>query len=236
MPDASPEEWYRNLPKVTRAYLTIAFASTVLTHTEMLDVQLVTLDFGRVFNQLELWRLLTNFCFFGKFSLPFVLSMFFLVRYGRELEAKRFEGRSADMLWFMVLTGLIMVGVAFLLGGMPVLSTSMLSTLVYLWSREYSEQVISIYGMFNVQAFYFPWVLCAIHVVMGGSAVPDLVGIFAGHVYYFLEDVQQVRLKAPLFLSDALDAPAPGQRVAQQNRNAFGGHNWGAGGQRLGAG
>lgn len=79
-------------------------------------------------------------------------------------------------------------------------------------------------------------VLCAIHVVMGGSAVPDLVGIFAGHVYYFLEDVQQVRLKAPLFLSDALDAPAPGQRVAQQNRNAFGGHNWGAGGQRLGAG
>lgn len=85
------------------------------------------------------------------------------------------------------------------------------------------------------QAFYFPWVLCAIRVLMGGSAVPDLIGIFAGHVYYFLEDVQGYRLKAPLFLADALDTPATGvQRAAQQHRNAFGGHNWGAGGQRLG--
>ena len=68
---------------------------------------------------------------------------------------------------------------------------------------------------------------------MGGSPVPDLVGIFAGHVYYFLEDVQGTRLKAPAFLADALDTPAPGQRGAAQNRNAFGGHAWG-GGQRLG--
>ena len=50
-----------------------------------------------------------------------------------------------------------------------------------------------------------PWVLCAIRVLMGGSATPDLVGIFAGHVYYFLVDVQGYAMRAPLFLSDALD-------------------------------
>ena len=111
----------------------------------------------------------------------------------------------------------------------------MLSAIVYLWSREYAEQVLNMFGLFNVQAFYFPWVLCAIRVLMGGSAVPDLIGIFAGHVYYFLEDVQGYRLRAPLFLSDALDTPATGPaRAAQANRNAFGGHNWGGGGQRLG--
>lgn len=215
--------------------MTIAFAATVLTHAELLNPMLLILDFDMLFQKLELWRLLTNFCFFGKFGLPFVFSLFFLVRYGGELERKRFEGRSADMLWFMTLTGLIMVGVAYIMGPMPVLSSSMLAAIVYLWSREYSEQTISIYGLFHVQAFYFPWVLCAIHVIMGGSAIPDLVGIFAGHVYYFLVDTQGYQLNAPYFLTNALDTPAAGLRQQHQNRNAFGGHQWG-GGQRLGGG
>jgi len=240
MPDESPEEWYRNLKPVTRAYMTACFATTIIVQMELLSPMLLYLDFDAVLGRLELWRLLTNFCFFGTFSLPFVFSMFFLIRYGRELESKRFEGRSADMVWFMAISGLIMIGVVWLfgsvLGGVPFLAQSMLSSIVYLWSREYSEQVISIFGLFNVQAFYFPWVLCAIHKLMGGSPVPDLIGIFGGHVYYFLEDVQGYRLRAPTFLADALDAPATGAaRQAQQNRNAFGGHAWGGGGQRLGA-
>ena len=69
----------------------------------------------------------------------------------------------------------------------------------------------------------------AIRVLMGGSPVPDLVGIFAGHVYYFLEDVQHVSLKAPAFLANALDS---GPRRQVPNRNFMGGHAWG-GGQRL---
>ena len=197
---------------------------------------LLYLDFGLIVGQLELWRLLTNFCFFGTFSMPFVFSMFFLVRYGKELETKRFEGRAADCLWFYAFSGLIMLAVAYFLGNQPFLASSMLSSIVYLWSREYAEQTLSMFGLFNVQAFYFPWVLCAIRVLMGGSAVPDLIGIVAGHVYYFLEDVQGYRLRAPLFLSDALDSPVTGgARAAQQQRNAFGGHAWG-GGNRLGAG
>eukprot|EP00322_Chrysochromulina_rotalis_P011742 CAMPEP_0115846056 /NCGR_PEP_ID=MMETSP0287-20121206/9668_1 /TAXON_ID=412157 /ORGANISM="Chrysochromulina rotalis, Strain UIO044" /LENGTH=240 /DNA_ID=CAMNT_0003299843 /DNA_START=47 /DNA_END=769 /DNA_ORIENTATION=+ len=238
MPADSPEEWYRSLKPITRGYLTASLAATIIVQMELLSPMLIHLDFDAVFGRLELWRLLTNFCFFGGFGLPFVFSMFFLVRYGQELEAKRFEGRSADMLWFMAFSSLIMMSVVFLfgssLGGVPFLSQSMLSTIVYLWSREYSEQVISIFGLFNVQAFYFPWVLCAIHKLMGGSPMPDLIGILGGHVYYFLEDVQGVRLKAPAFLADALDAPATGvARQAQQNRNAFGGHAWGGGGRRL---
>ena len=234
MADQGPEEWYRNLPPITRGYLTASFAATLVCQLEFVSPLLLYLDFGLVFGKLELWRLLTNFCFFGKFSMNFVFSMFFLVKYGQEVERKRFEGRTADCLWYYAFAGLVMLGVAFVLGEQPFLATSMLSALVYLWSREFSEQQLSMYGLFNVQGFYLPWVLCAIHVLLGGSAVPDLIGIVAGHVYYFLEDVQGYRLRAPLFLSDALDAPAAGAGRAQQaQRNAFGGHNWGGGGRRL---
>lgn len=294
MAEEGPEQWYRSLPPITRGYLTACFGATVLAQLELVSPLLLYLDFDLVLTKFELWRLLTNFCFFGTFSLPFVFSMFFLVRYGKEVEAKRFEGRAADCLWFYGICGLIMIGVAFVLGGQPFLASSMLSALVYLWSREFAEQTLSMFGLFNVQAFYFPWVrappeeahahthhpptlrphsahtppppvslrqknrlaapwcfrladhpllhaallgqvLCAIRVLMGGSMVPDLIGIFAGHIYYFLEDVQGYRLRAPLLLSDALDTPVTGAAAAAvRQRNAFGGHQWGGGGQRLG--
>mmetsp|Transcript_16095 Transcript_16095/g.39825 ORF Transcript_16095/g.39825 Transcript_16095/m.39825 type:complete len:235 (+) Transcript_16095:34-738(+) len=230
----SPEEWYRSLPIITRGYLTGAFASTILCQLEFIAPQLLILDFGALIGNLEVWRLFTNFLFFGPFSMNFCFAMFFLVRYGRELEAKRFEGRAGDMLWMMMATGLVLVGLAYVMGDSPVLSQQMLSVLVYLWSRENSEQVLSIFGLFNVQAFYFPWVLCAIRVLMGGSPVPDLMGIFAGHVYYFVEDVQGVRLVAPQFLSLMLDTPDPAAQRARARQGVMGGHNWGGGGQRLG--
>merc|ERR1719231_368008 len=108
---------------------------------------------------------------------------------------------------------------------MPFLAQAMLEVIVYLWSRQFATQLISIFGLFTVQAFYFPWVLCAMTVLMGGSPVLNLVGIFAGHVYYFLEDVQGVQLKAPAFLSDYMDA---GGVQARQNqyRTMGGGYNW----------
>merc|ERR1719378_1623655 len=109
----------------------------------------------------------------------------------------------------MGITGLILCTVAYALGEIPFMSQAMLSVLVYLWSREYSEQVLSIFGLFNVQAFYFPWVLVAIRVLMGGSPIQDLCGIFAGHIYYFIEDVQGIPLKAPQLISNMLDTASP---------------------------
>ena len=231
---SSPEDWYRSLPKITRGYMTGALATTILVQLEFVSPMLIFLNFDALIGSLEVWRIVTNFLFFGGFSMNFCFSMFFLVRYGRELEAKRFEGRAGDMLWCMFLTGLVLCGVAYLLGDMPFLSQAMLSVLVYLWSRENAEQVLSIFGLFNVQAFYFPWVLVAIRVLMGGSPVQDLCGIFAGHVYYFLEDVQGVQLKAPQMLSDMLDTATPAQQRQRARQNIGGGHNWGGGGQRLG--
>lgn len=136
----SPEEWYRSLPIITRCYMTGALATTVLIQMDLLPPAMIHLDFEALSSRFEAWRLFSNFLFFGKFGMPFVFSMFFLVRYGRELEAKRFEGRSADFLWCLFLTGMLMVAVSYFLYS-PFLSQSMLSVIVYLWSREYSEQV-----------------------------------------------------------------------------------------------
>ena len=37
--------------------------------------------------------------------------------------------------------------------------------------------------------YQYPWAMLALAVLMGSDPVPDLIGIFAGHLFYFLIDV-----------------------------------------------
>jgi hypothetical protein len=52
----------------------------------------------------QVWRIFTNFFFFGSIGLDFFFHMFFLVRYCRLLEEGCFRGRTADFL-YMILFG-----------------------------------------------------------------------------------------------------------------------------------
>lgn len=48
---------------------------------------------------------------------------------------------------------------------------------------------LSFLGVFTFTAPYLPWVLLAFSMMLGSSPIPDLLGMGAGHAYYFLEDV-----------------------------------------------
>ncbi|KAI9191453.1 hypothetical protein LWI28_008634 [Acer negundo] len=68
----------------------------------------------------------------------------------------------------------------------PFLGVSLVFMLIYVWSREYPNAQINIYGLVTIQAFYLPWAMLAMDVLFGASLLPDLLGIIAGHLYYFL--------------------------------------------------
>ncbi|KAG8468577.1 hypothetical protein KFE25_013660 [Diacronema lutheri] len=227
---SSPGDWYNGLPKVTRFYLTGAFISTCAVQLGIVGPHVLYLNHRAVFTELEIWRLLTNLVFFGGFGMPFVFSMFFLVRYSAQLEEGKFAGRSADYAVCLVLCASLLTAATALVDGLPFLAPALLSSVVYLWARLNPTQPLSIFGLFTVQAFYFPWVLVAMTVLMGGSPLPNILGIVAGHVYHFLTDVQGIRLTAPRFLREALDDVRRAPEAAY--RGNFGGHNWG-GGHRL---
>ena len=69
------------------------------------------------------------------------------------------------------------------------LGPSLTFMLVYVWARRHQAVTMSFMGMFNFTAPYLPWVLLAFSVVLGSSPVVDLLGMAAGHIYYFFEDV-----------------------------------------------
>lgn len=120
------------------------------------------------------------------------------------------------------------------------LGVSLVFMLLYVWSREFPNAQINIYGLVTLkvgvptpavfyfprvyhqsfywsshisglswfaylQAFYLPWVMLAMDVIFGSKLVPDLMGIIAGHIYYFLTVLYPVSsgrniLKTPIWV------------------------------------
>ena len=58
--------------------------------------------------------------------------------------------------------------------------------IVYVWSRHNPDQTVSLMGMVQLKAFWLPWALMLLTMIMGGSPLSDFLGILVGHLYYFL--------------------------------------------------
>ena len=67
---------------------------------------------------------------------------------------------------------------------MPVafLGPSLIFMMMYVWSRNFPSGNVSIMGLVNLQAFYLPFAMLALSLIMGGDWVSELLGILAGHL------------------------------------------------------
>lgn len=69
-----------------------------------------------------------------------------------------------------------------------ILESPFVFSLIYVWSKLVPDMQMSIYG-FPVKSANLPWVLMAMHILMGGGIISDLVGVAAGHSYIYLKEV-----------------------------------------------
>jgi Derlin-2/3 len=63
--------------------------------------------------------------------------------------------------------------------------------MVYVWGRA-PENVnirMALFGVFQFNAPYLPWSLLLFSLFIGNPIETDMLGIIAGHIYYFLEYV-----------------------------------------------
>ncbi|KAJ9534695.1 Der1-like family-domain-containing protein [Haematococcus lacustris] len=184
----SLEEWYKSLPIVTRTYVTLAFLTTAGCALEIITPYNVYYNTKLIFGKGEVWRLVTNFFFFGQLGIDFVFHMFFLLKYSKSLEEGSFRGRSADFLWMLLLGAGLLTSVAPWVN-VQFLGSSLTFMMVYVWGRRHQYVTLSFLGVFTFTAPYLPWVLLGFSLLLGSSPVVDLMGMAAGHFYYFLEDV-----------------------------------------------
>uniref|UniRef100_A0A7N0RF29 Derlin n=1 Tax=Kalanchoe fedtschenkoi TaxID=63787 RepID=A0A7N0RF29_KALFE len=186
-----------------------------------------------VFGELQLWRLVTNCLYLGNPDFRLFLRLYGIVECCKMLEEKSFRGRSADFFYMMlfgvmVLTGIVLGGrivpsVSASFAGIYYLSDSLVIMMVYLWSK-YNPSIPIGFILFTCTSAYLPWVLLGISIFVGASPLVELLGIVAGHAYYFLEDIYprmtgRRPLKTPAFIKawfadDEFMRPATHVRLA----------------------
>jgi len=233
------EEWFRNMPLVTKSFMTACVLTTLAVHLDLVHPLSLYLDFSVIFHKYQIWRLVTNFLFFDYFGINFFFHMYFLVTHSKILEERSFRGRTGDFvfLWIFGAVLLLLIDLVFfytpwLPSSVMFLAPCLAFMVVYIWSRRNENVRMSFLGLFTFNAPYLPWVILGFGVLFGQSLISDLLGLFVGHIYYFLEDVYpnitgRRILKTPLFLKKMFDPP---EVVVEDNP---GGNRWGEG-RRLG--
>ena len=190
------------------------FAAGVVAHTTWLAPSTPAAP------AVQIWRLVTPFVFFGKFSLGFIFQVYLLINYCLRLETNPYPsgggthlGTVADFVWMLVL-GMAQLLLMGWIMGVPFLGSSLVFMILYVWANRNPNDVarMPFFG-FQFKAVYLPWVMLAFGVLLGNSPVFDLMGIAAGHVYYFLQEVLPAStgfmggktfLYTPLFLSNLM--------------------------------
>eukprot|EP00041_Stephanoeca_diplocostata_P004662 m.48719 g.48719 ORF g.48719 m.48719 type:complete len:254 (-) comp15272_c0_seq1:937-1698(-) len=242
---AGVQDAYFQMPPITRAYATGCFLTTLACQLEIVSPLQLYFNFDLIFYELEVWRLITNFLYFGNFSIDFVFHMFFLVRYCRMLEEGSFRGRGADFMYMLILA----VFVISLIGpfvNVYFLGSSLTFMLVYIWGRRNPAVGMNFLGLFVFNADSLPYVLLGLSLLLNHNIIADVIGIAVGHVYYFLEDVYPKPvslgglggprlLRAPAFLEALFAAPAEdADFIPPPVHERPGGFAWGEG-RNLGA-
>src|SRR4051794_17965366 len=83
--------------------------------------------------------------------------------------------------------------------------------IVYVWSRRNPAVLMNFLGVFNFTAPFMPWVLLGFSLLISGQMpTADLIGIGAGHAYYYFVDIYPLLygatpLKTPSFLTALLN-------------------------------
>ena len=83
-------DWYWAMPLVTRLYFTACSLCTVACALDVITPFHLYYNPHAIWQGGQLWRLVTNFFFFGSWGVDFLFHMYFLIRYCRSLE----EGRA----------------------------------------------------------------------------------------------------------------------------------------------
>ncbi|XP_060552747.1 derlin-2-like [Ruditapes philippinarum] len=232
------QQEYMQMPPMTRTYTTACVLTTLAVQLDVITPFQIYFNPDLIFKNYQVWRLFTNFMYFGPIGFNFLFNLIFTYRYCRMLEEGSFRGKTADFFFMFIFGGSLMIIVA-LFVNLVFLGSAFTIMLVYVWSRRNPYVRMNFFGLMNFQAPYLPWVLLGFSLLLGNSVIVDLMGIAVGHIYFFLEDIfpQQPGgfkiLRTPGFLKTIFDAREDDPNYNPLPEERPGGFDWGEG-QRAG--
>jgi Derlin-2/3 len=203
----SPEEWIASIPWVTKRIFFIIMGTTLLVTFDLIAPLQIALFPPLIFQQFQIWRLITSYFFFGQLSLPFLFGMGLLLQYGRSFEGEYYAGSGRNrmnFLWTLFLGWTILTPIFLFIFPSYFPGPVMVSFVGYLWSRRDPFQPINVYG-FTLKAWHTPLVFIFFDLLMQNPILPTFIAIFVGHFIHVMQNMVPVRygyapLQCPEFL------------------------------------
>ncbi|GAA6040264.1 hypothetical protein JCM8097_009394 [Rhodosporidiobolus ruineniae] len=218
-----------DIPPITKAYLIGAVGTSVAVQCNFVTPLQLYFTWRSAIDNGQVWRIVTCFLYWGPLSLDFFFHLFFFMRYSKMLEESAFHGRRADYVWLLLVSCTLLL-ILSPLSPTPFLSSPLSFTLVYLWSRLNPLVRLSLFGIITITAPYLPYALCLFSWALSsggpvgggekgwglGVIVSDLMGIAAGHWWYFWTEIWKRErasggrnwLETPRILVKLLDPPS----------------------------
>ncbi|KAI8618755.1 Der1-like family-domain-containing protein [Chytriomyces sp. MP71] len=184
------QAWFMSIPFATRYLFASSFGLSVAAGAGLISPKLLYLAWPLVYKKFEVWRLLTSFLWYP-LQYGYLMLLYFLYNYSWQLETSpQFSGRKADYVFFILFSMVIILPLGVYMSQFVLLESLVLSML-YVWSMNNKETEVSFFFGLRFKAMYLPWVYCIFDFLTGAPfpPVPKLIGIFAGHIYYFLDTI-----------------------------------------------
>uniref|UniRef100_A0A8C3VIU9 Derlin n=1 Tax=Catagonus wagneri TaxID=51154 RepID=A0A8C3VIU9_9CETA len=128
---------YLQIPPVSRAYTTACVLTTAAVQLELITPFQLYFNPELIFKHFQIWRLITNFLFFGPVGFNFLFNMIFLYRYCRMLEEGSFRGRTADFVFMFLFGGFLMTRLDRVSKSEDLTQVSQLDTYIFSWKMYF---------------------------------------------------------------------------------------------------
>jgi len=181
-----PKTWLDAMPKFTKLLFCGSLGLTLVAHFGLISPYSLTFDPMMIWHKFEIWRLVTCVFFFGKVGFPFLINVYFLYSYSVRLETELYERKPADYATMLLTTWLVMLCCAYFFNLM-IVGPILVMAILYTWCYVNKDTIVSFYFGTSFPAMYLPWALLGFNILLGGTGMMDLIGIFCGHFYFYFK-------------------------------------------------
>lgn len=180
--------FFQQSPKLTKILTLSSIAISLLTWFEVVTPLGLYLNYNLIFKKFQIWRIFSNFFYFGDFSLSFIFHMLIFFRNSKLLEKKVFRGNAPDYLYFILFCMLFLLLFSSFTN-VFFLSQSLSFAMTYYWGRKSKTTNVEFMGLFTFRAPYLPYFYLAISLLLGDDFKNDAYGLIVGHLYFYFKEI-----------------------------------------------
>jgi Derlin-2/3 len=199
-------EFVKSFPPITRCFLIISILVNVSCFLGCLKPIDLFLNFELIIYHLNLWRLFSHIFFFGQIGIKSFFYIFFFSRYSKALESYSFQGKKEDYLSLFFFGNSVLLMLKLFVPEAQFLGPALTNMIVYLWSKKNAQQQINLINILHIRGSSLPLILLFSSLLLKQKTLKlDIMGIIAGHIYYYMEEVYprlsggQKILKTPFY-------------------------------------